>query len=233
MPDRILLVEDDSSLAAAVGYALEQEGFAVEALADGACALDRFTAAPPGLVILDLMLPGLSGWQLLSAFRRSGDTPVIILTARVEEADRVAGLEMGADDYVTKPFSMRELVARVRVALRRRRDPAPPPAEPTLVAVGEVRVDLISHEVTVAGRPVPCSPKEYDLLVYLMRDPGRVRSRSEILRAVWGQEDFLDERTVYVHVRWLREKIESDPAHPQRLLTIHGVGYKFAPPHSA
>jgi DNA-binding response OmpR family regulator len=232
MPDRIMLVEDDSSLAAAVGYALEQEGFKVEALADGACALSAFQAAPPGLVILDLMLPGLSGWQLLSAFRRSGDTPVIILTARVEEADRVAGLEMGADDYVTKPFSMRELVARVRVALRRRREPDPAPAEPSAVAVGEVMVDLSSHEVTVAGRPVSCSPKEYDLLVYLMRSPGRVRSRGEILRAVWGQEDFLDERTVYVHIRWLREKIESDPAHPQRLLTVHGVGYKFAPHHA-
>jgi two-component system response regulator RegX3 len=124
---------------------------------------------------------------------------------------------------------MRELIARVRGALRRHHDQPAAGAEPTAVAGGDVRVDLVSHEVTVRGRPVSCSPKEYDLLVYLMKDPGRVRSRGEILRAVWGQEEFLDERTVYVHIRWLREKIEACPGQPQLLLTVHGVGYKFAP----
>lgn len=228
MPEHILLVEDDSSLAMAVGYALECEGFTVDVCADGAEALRSYETAPPALVLLDLMLPGLNGWELLSRFRQAPDRPVIILSARVEEADRVAALEMGADDYVTKPFSMRELVARVRVALRRHQPPAPAPAEPTVLEGAGVRVDLVRHQVTVEGRPVLCSPKEYDLLVFLMRQPERVRSRREILRGVWGREEFLDERTVYVHVRWLREKIETDPGHPRRLLTIHGVGYKFA-----
>lgn len=226
MPARILLVEDESSLAEAVTYALEQEGFLAEAVADGREALDRFETFAPDLVILDLMLPGLSGWQLLPAFRRQRDVPIIMLTARAEEADRVAGLEMGADDYVTKPFSTRELIARVRAVLRRR-EPAPVEPEQVLEAAG-VRLDLARYELTVDERPVCCSPKEFELLAYLMRHRGRVRSREQILQAVWGQEAFLDERTVDVHVRWLRTKIETDPASPRRLLTVRGVGYKFA-----
>jgi DNA-binding response OmpR family regulator len=226
MPSHILLVEDEPSLSEAVTYSLEQEGFIVEAAADGRQALDRFEAASPDLIILDLMLPGLSGWQLLPAFRRRRDVPVIMLTARAEEADRVAGLEMGADDYVTKPFSTRELIARIRAVLRRR-EAAPAEPEPVVEAAG-VRVDLARHEVTVEGRPISCSPKEYELLTYLMSHRGRVRSRDEILQAVWGQEAYLDERTVDVHVRWLRKKIEADPAAPRRLLTVRGAGYKFA-----
>ena len=226
MPSRLLLVEDEPSLAEAVAYTLAQEGFAVDTAADGRAALDLFEAHPPDLVILDLMLPGLTGWQLLPAFRRQRDVPIIMLTARADEADRVAGLEMGADDYVTKPFSMRELVARVRAVLRRRA-PATPMEETVLEAAG-VRVDLDRHEVTVDGAPASLSPKEYELLVYLLRHRGRVRSRDEILQAVWGQEAYLDERTVDVHVRWLRMKIEADPAAPRRLLTVRGAGYKFA-----
>jgi len=226
VPTRILIVEDESSLAEAVAYALQQEGFAVEIVGDGRQALDRFEAAPPDLIILDLMLPSLSGWQLLPSFRRRRPVPVIVLTARVEEADRVAGLEMGADDYVTKPFSTRELIARVRAVLRRQAPEAPEEKE-VLEAAG-VRVDLARHEVTVEGHPVVCSPKEYDLLAYLLRHRGRVRSRDDILQAVWGQEAYLDERTVDVHVRWLRKKIEADPARPRRLLTVRGAGYKFA-----
>jgi DNA-binding response OmpR family regulator len=226
MPTRLLVIEDEPSLLEAIGYALEQEGFAVDTAVEGRAALDRFEAAPPDLVILDLMLPGLSGWQLLPAFRRRRNVPIIMLTARAEEADRVAGLEMGADDYVTKPFSMRELIARVRAVLRRL-EPAAPEEVAVLEAAG-VRVDLARHEVTVEGAPILCSPKEYDLLVYLLRHRGRVRSRDEILQAVWGQEAYLDERTVDVHVRWLRKKIETDPAAPRRLLTVRGAGYKFA-----
>jgi DNA-binding response OmpR family regulator len=147
-----------------------------------------------------------------------------MLTARAEESDRVAGLEMGADDYVTKPFSMRELVARVRTVLRRSTNAAP---TSQVVAAAGVEMDLERHAATVEGRPVDLSPKEFDLLAYLMQHAGRVRSREDILAEVWGQDEFLDERTVDVHVRWLRKKIEVEPASPQRLVTVRGVGYKF------
>jgi len=226
MPQHILIVEDDPSVSEALAYTLEQEGFGVHSAADGVNALDEFERAKPDLVILDLMLPGLDGWQLFNAFRKQGDVPVIMLTARAEEADRVAGLEMGADDYVTKPFSMREVVARVRMVLRRAagRDAG---EEGVLQAAG-VTVDPGSHEVLVEGEPVELSPREFDLLAYLMRHSGRVRTREEIIAAVWDDEEYLDQRTVDVHVRWLRQKIESDPAAPERIVTVRGVGYKFA-----
>lgn len=226
MPERILIVEDENSVAEAVAYTLECEGFEVEIAPDGRRALDAFEARPPALVILDLMLPGLSGWQLFNAFRRQADVPVIMLTARAAEADRVAGLEMGADDYVLKPFSMRELVARVRTVLRRSTRAEQQEPDDALTA-GDLRVDLGSHEVTLSGRPLSLSPKEFDLLTYLMRTPGRVRSREEIIAAVWGEEEYLVQRTVDVHIRWLRQKIEADPAAPRRLVTVRGVGYKF------
>lgn len=226
MPERILIVEDESSVAAAVAYTLECEGFEVEIAPDGRMALDAFEARPPALVILDLMLPGLSGWQLFSAFRRQADVPIIMLTARAAEADRVAGLEMGADDYVLKPFSMRELVARVRTVLRRSVRVEQQEPDDALTA-GDLRVDLGRHEVSLSGRTLSLSPKEFDLLTYLMRTPGRVRSREEIIAAVWGEEEYLDQRTVDVHIRWLRQKIEADPAAPRRLVTVRGVGYKF------
>ncbi|HUS80838.1 MAG TPA: response regulator transcription factor [Armatimonadota bacterium] len=222
----ILVVEDDLSVSEALGYTLQQEGFAVRTAADGLSALDLFEARQPDLVILDLMLPGLSGWQLFTAFRRRGDVPVIMLTARAEEADRVAGLEMGAHDYVTKPFSMREVVARVRMVLRRAT--ASGESDGTaVIRAGGVELDPASHEVRVQGRLVELSPREFDLLAYLMRHAGRVRTRDEIIAAVWDEE-YLDRRTVDVHVRWLREKIEADPANPERVLTVRGVGYRFA-----
>ncbi len=224
MPERILIVEDESSVAEAVSYTLEQEGFETQIARDGREALDAFEAAPPTLVILDLMLPGLSGWQLFTAFRRKRDVPIIMLTARTEEADRVAGLEMGADDYVPKPFSMRELVARVRTVLRRSQRGA---EEDELLQTGDVQVDMGSHEVTVRGEAVALSPKEFDLLTALMRNAGRVRTREEIIASVWGEEEYLDQRTVDVHIRWLRQKIEADPGNPAHLLTVRGVGYKF------
>lgn len=226
MPERVLIVEDETSVAEAVAYTLEREGFATEIAADGRAALEAFEADPPALVILDLMLPGLSGWQLFTAFRRRADVPIIMLTARAEEADRVAGLEMGADDYVLKPFSMRELVARVRTVLRRSARAEQGAAEERLAA-GDLSVNLGSHEVTVRGRPVSLSPKEFDLLAYLMGTPGRVRSREEIIAAVWDEEQYLDQRTVDVHIRWLRQKVEADPASPRHLVTVRGAGYKF------
>lgn len=227
MSERILIVEDEATLAEAVAYSLQREGFIAEVAAEGKAALQMFEKQRPDLVILDLMLPHINGWELFKAFRKQRvSVPVIMLTARAEEADRVAGLEMGADDYVTKPFSMRELVARVRSVLRRGQ-----PGEeaiPLVLQKGAVRVDAEKHEVTVHDRTVTLSPKEFALLLYLMRHAGRVRTRDEILQTVWGQDAYLDQRTVDVHIRWLRTKIEADPAKPQLLLTVRGLGYKFS-----
>ncbi|MFW5869077.1 MAG: response regulator [Armatimonadota bacterium] len=225
MPEKILIVEDESSVAEAIAYTLSQEGFETEIASDGREALDMFEDSEPDLIILDLMLPGLSGWQLFNAFRRQRDVPIIMLTARTEEADRVAGLEMGADDYVPKPFSMRELVARVRTILRRSKRSDDEPSD--LLQAGEIEVDMGSHEVEVRGQAVSLSPKEFDLLTYLMQSSGRVRTRDEIISTVWGEEEFLDQRTVDVHIRWLRQKTEVDPADPRHLITVRGVGYKF------
>lgn len=227
MSERILIVEDEPMLAEAVAYALEQEGFATDIATEGKSALVAFEQSHPDLVILDLMLPNINGWELFKAFRKQRlSVPVIMLTARAEEADRVAGLEMGADDYVTKPFSMRELMARVRAVLRR----GTPGEEtvPALIQKGGIRLDAERHEVLVHDQPVVLSPKEFALLFYLMRHAGRVRSRDEILQTVWGQDAYLDQRTVDVHVRWLRMKVEDNPACPRLLLTVRGVGYKFA-----
>ncbi len=226
MPEKVLIVEDENSVAQAIAYTLSQEGFDTEIASDGRQALDAFEASRPELVILDLMLPGLSGWQLFTAFRRQRDVPIIMLTARTEEADRVAGLEMGADDYVLKPFSMRELVARVRTVLRRSTRTGEGPA-PDMLQAGDIEMDMGSHEATVRGQAVSLSPKEFDLLTYLMQNGGRVRTRDEIVATVWGEEDYLDQRTVDVHIRWLRQKIELDPAIPVHLITVRGVGYKF------
>jgi len=226
MPEKVLIVEDESSVAEAIAYTLSQEGYETEIASDGREALDAFEQGEPSLIILDLMLPGLSGWQLFTAFRKQRDVPIIMLTARTEEADRVAGLEMGADDYVPKPFSMRELVARVRTILRRAARYSGEDAIETLQA-GDIVVELTSHEVTVGGEPVALSPKEYDLLTYLMRNPGRVRTREEIIGTVWGEEEYLDQRTVDVHIRWLRQKVEADASNPRHLTTVRGVGYKF------
>ncbi len=225
MAEKILIVEDEAGVAEAVSYALEQEGFETEIAVDGQEALDVFEQLSPDLVILDLMLPRISGYQLFSAFRKDRAVPIIMLTARVEEADRVAGLEMGADDYVTKPFSMRELTARVRAVLRRLQGIEEP--EPLAISGGGVELDGGSHQVFVEGERVELSPKEFDLLAYLMQHAGRARTRDDILRSVWEQTDFLDERTVDVHISWLRKKIEDDPTNPTRLLTVRGVGYRF------
>jgi two-component system, OmpR family, response regulator RegX3 len=226
MAERILIVEDETTLAEAVAYSLGQEGFETLTAAEGQRALKSFEDSHPDLVILDLMLPNINGWDLFKAFRRQRQTvPIVMLTARAEEADRVAGLEMGADDYITKPFSMRELVARVRTVLRR----AAPGSEvaPVQLHKGGISLDTERHEVRVNDKPVALSPKEFALLAYLMRHCGRVRSRDEILQTVWGQDSYLDERTVDVHIRWLRMKLEADPSNPQLLQTVRGVGYKF------
>lgn len=227
MPESILIVEDETTLAEAVAYSLGREGFGVSMAADGPGALRAFEEHHPDLVILDLMLPGINGWDLFQAFRKQrSSVPVVMLTARADEPDRVAGLEMGADDYVTKPFSMRELVARVRAVLRRAG--SDPEVEVSVLQKGPLRLDADRHEVALNDQPVTLSPKEFALLAYLMRHSGRVRSREDILHAVWGGDEYLDERTVDVHMRWLRMKIEAEPSQPKLLLTVRGIGYKFA-----
>ncbi len=226
-PARILVVEDEASLADTVRYNLEREGYAVTVATDGRAALDRFRAEAPTLVILDLMLPEVSGLDVCRAIRAESDVPIIMVTAKDSEADKVAGLELGADDYVTKPFSVRELVSRVRANLRRAR---PQPAEPTadeVLAGGPVRMDVARHEVTVGGETVSLPPKEFELLETFLRRTGRLLTREFLIEQIWGPDYFGDTKTLDVHVKRLRRKIEGDPHHPVHLVTVRGLGYKF------
>jgi two-component system, OmpR family, response regulator RegX3 len=222
---RILVVEDEAALADTVRYNLEREGYTVSVVADGRRALERFRAEPPSLVILDLMLPELSGLDVCRAIRAESDVPVIIVTAKDSEADKVTGLELGADDYVTKPFSMRELVSRVRANLRRR-TPMTGDADDVLMG-GPVRMDVARHEVTVDGDQVTLPPKEFELLETFLRRKGRLLTRTFLIEEVWGADYFGDTRTLDVHVKRLRRKLEADPHNPSHLQTVRGLGYKF------
>jgi two-component system response regulator RegX3 len=223
---RVLVVEDEEALADSVRYNLEREGYAVSVAADGRRALERFRSESPSLVILDLMLPELSGLDVCRMIRSESDVPIIIVTAKDSEADKVTGLELGADDYVTKPFSVRELVSRVRANLRRSEPRAAPPAEEVLT-VGPVRMDVARHEVTVRGHAVPMPPKEFELLEVLLRRRGRLLTREFLIDEVWGADYFGDTRTLDVHVKRLRRKVEEDPHRPIHLVTVRGLGYKF------
>jgi two-component system response regulator RegX3 len=224
---RILVVEDEESLADSVRYNLEREGYAVAVVVDGRRALERFRAERPSLVILDLMLPEVSGLDVCRAIRAESDVPIIMVTAKDSEADKVIGLELGADDYVTKPFSMRELVSRVRANLRRVRPTSPlEPVEDVLVG-GPVRMDVARHEVQVGGEAVALPPKEFELLEVLLRRKGRLLTRDYLIEEIWGSDYFGDTRTLDVHVKRLRRKLEPDPHHPDHLLTVRGLGYKF------
>ena len=221
----ILVVDDEPTLVATLKYNLERESFRVLEAADGEAALEAARTGRPDLIVLDLMLPGLSGLEVCRILRKETRVPIIMLTAKDAEVDKVVGLETGADDYVTKPFGMPELMARVRALLRR----SQPGAEeaPDVVESGDLRVDLARREVRRGGSPLRLKPKELDLLVFFMRRRGRAFSREELLNQVWGYEFADDTRTVDVHVRWLRQKIERDPAQPSRLITVRGVGYRF------
>ena len=222
----VLVVDDEPIVREVVVRYLERDGHnAVEAVdADSArAALDRHA---PSLVVLDLMLPGADGLELCREIRSRSDLPVIMLTARAEEADRIVGLELGADDYVTKPFSPRELTARVRTVLRRTTTPS---EEAERLAFGELEIDHSTREVFVAGAPVRLTAKEFDLLAFLARHPRRVFSRQQLMDGVWGYEAAYDTGTVTVHIRRVREKIERDPARPRRIETVWGVGYRFCP----
>jgi two-component system response regulator RegX3 len=224
---RILVVEDEESLADSVRYNLEREGYSVSVAADGRRALERFRTDPPSLVILDLMLPEVSGLDVCRTIRSNSDVPIIMVTAKDSEADKVAGLELGADDYVTKPFSMRELVSRVRANLRRTRPHAVPSPADEVLEGGPVRMDVARHEVAVREDAVSLPPKEFELLEAFLRRKGRLLTRDFLIEEVWGPDYFGDTRTLDVHVKRLRRKLEDDPHRPDHLLTVRGLGYKF------
>ena len=226
MPKRILVVDDEPTLVATLRYNLEREGFEVSTAADGEEALSKARTQRPDLIVLDLMLPVLSGYEVCRILQKETAVPILMLTARSDEVDKVVGLEMGADDYVTKPFSMRELMARVRALLRRAERPAAAD-EAERLSAGDLTVDLPRRVVTRDGRPVALKPKEFDLLVFFLRNPGRVYTREQLLEQIWGYDFAGDTRTVDVHVRWLREKTEEDPSSPKRLVTVRGVGYRL------
>ena len=227
MGKRILIIDDEPLIVESVSYNLKQEGYEVISAGDGPSGLKLAQSEPLDLILLDLMLPGMSGLEVCRAIRQQSEIPIIMLTAKEGEVDRVLGLELGADDYVTKPFSMRELLARIKTVLKRIGGPVAS-AEPAQAIVShELQIDLLGHEVTVAGQPINLSSKEYELLRILASHPGQVLNREQLLNLVWGNDFYGDDRTVDVHIRWLREKIEADPGNPQYILTVRGAGYKF------
>ena len=226
----VLVVEDEENLANALRYNMEREGYAVSVAADGAEALRFARETRPDLVVLDVMLPALDGFEVCRILRKETSVPILMLTAKDDVIDRVLGLELGADDYLTKPFSMRELTARIRAILRRSRiaGETRDAAEQGIVHTSEdLKIDLGSHTVTLAGEEVQVRPREFDLLALLVANKGRVQTRNQILDQLWGTDYVGDTRTVDVHVRWLREKIEADPGNPARIVTVRGVGYRF------
>jgi two-component system response regulator RegX3 len=223
----VLVVEDEESFSDALSYMLRKEGFEVAVAATGPDALDSFDRAGADLVLLDLMLPGLPGTEVCRELRTKSNVPVIMLTAKDSEVDKVVGLELGADDYVTKPFSSRELVARIRAVLRRRGD-VEELAPPTLEA-GPVRMDVERHVVTVSSREVPLPLKEFELLEVLLRNAGRVLTRMQLIDRVWGADYVGDTKTLDVHIKRLRAKIEPTPSTPRFIITVRGLGYKFEP----
>jgi two-component system response regulator RegX3 len=223
----VLVVEDEESFVEALTLGLRREGFDVTVARDGRQALALFEAAKPDLVLLDLMLPGLSGIDVCRELRRISRTPVIMVTAKDSEVDTVVGLEVGADDYVTKPYRMRELVARMRAVLRRAAADVGVAEEHEVLEAGEIRLDLARHELTVRGEAVPLPRKEFEVLELLMDNAGRVLTRESLLDRVWGHDYVGDTKTLDVHIKRIRGKIEDDPRRPSRITTIRGVGYRF------
>jgi two-component system response regulator RegX3 len=222
---RVLVVEDEESFSEALSYMLRREGFEVAVAATGPDALSEFDRSGADLVLLDLMLPGLSGTEVCRQLRQKSNVPVIMLTARDSEIDKVVGLELGADDYVTKPFSSRELVARMRAVMRRRGEPEE--LMPSVLEAGPVRMDVERHVVSVDGDTVQMPLKEFDLLELLLRNAGRVLTRGQLIDRVWGADYVGDTKTLDVHVKRLRAKLEPDPGNPRYLVTVRGLGYKF------
>jgi len=237
MAERVLIVEDDLVLRETLSYNLIRQGYEVTTAADGKRGVELAQRTRPDLILLDIMLPGIDGFEVCRVLRQETNAPIIMLTARDDEVDKIVGLEVGADDYLTKPFSMRELLARIKAQLRRVRlmrqayageaPDAPVDASRRRMQFGDLVIDAERREVTLRGNPLPLKPKEYELLSYLAEARGRALSRDQLLEAVWGWDYTGGSRTVDVHVRWLREKIEDDPGEPTRILTVRGVGYRF------
>jgi DNA-binding response OmpR family regulator len=227
MAKQILLVDDDALLRRSLSFNLEQNGFQVKTAANAEDALALARQHPLDVVLLDIGLPGMDGLDALKQFKEKMQIPVIFLTARRRELDEVLGLEMGADDYITKPFSLDLLLAHIKAVLRRSGGPAAPRPEEPPVRVGNLMIDAASHTVTLSGQPLDLTPREFDLLYALALDAGHVVSVDDLLARVWGAEFVGQPQVVYVHIRWLREKIEEDPNHPKRIHTVRGVGYKL------
>ena len=231
MPERsVLVVEDEENLLEALRYNLEREGYQVHTATDGGEGLDLVRRLKPSIVLLDIMLPTLDGFEICRILRRESEVPILMLTAKGEEVDRVVGLELGADDYITKPFSIRELVARVRNTLRRSRyleQGIISDAECQNFQVGNLEIDLTSHEAKLTGQPLNLKPKEFDLLALLVANKGRAFTRDQILERVWGYDYIGQTRTVDVYISWLREKLQEDPTTARSIVTIRGVGYRL------
>ncbi len=222
---KILVVDDEKTIVKGLKFGLEKEGYEVVAAYDGEEALAVFAAEKPDLVILDLMLPGVDGFEVCRRLRKGSEVPVVMLTARGEDIDKILGLELGADDYVTKPFNPRELVARVKAILRRAQ--TQDPAQLRVIKVQELQIDLFQHKVRVKDKDVDLTSKEFALLSLLASHPGRIFSREQLLEQIWGYDYYGDARTVDVHIRHLREKLEQSPGSPKLILTVWGAGYKF------
>jgi DNA-binding response OmpR family regulator len=229
MTAHLLLTDDDDLLRRSLAFNLEQAGYRVSTAASAEDALAQARRDPPDLLLLDIGLPGLDGLEALRQFRQSSTAPIIFLTARRRELDQVLGLELGADDYITKPFDLDVLLARLKAVLRRTQSAAPtqPAAAPLLV--GDITIDPLAHTVTLGGQPLELPPREFDLLYTLALEAEHVVSVDDLLTRVWGAEYSGEPQVVYVHIRWLREKIEQDPNRPQRIITVRGVGYKLEP----
>jgi DNA-binding response OmpR family regulator len=229
MNTHILIVDDDALMRRSVAFNLEQNGFRVSTAATAEDALGLSQSNPPDLILLDIGLPNMDGVEALRRFHQQADTPVIFVTARRSELDQIFGLEVGADDYITKPFKFEMLLAHIKAILRRCKRTIPPISEPSSVQVGDLSIDPAAHAVTIAGQSVDLPSRELAILYTLALEAGRVVSVDDLLGRVWGAEYAGNTQMVYVYIRWLREKIEQDPAHPQRVLTIRGVGYKLEP----
>jgi len=230
--NKVLLVEDDRTLLDVLKYNLTKEGHDVITACDGVEALNVARDKKPDLIVLDVMLPKLDGFEVCRILRRETTTPILLLTAKASETDKVVGLELGADDYMTKPFSMREFLARIKSMLRRAEmmkmvESSAKETTPSIIKVGGLEIDFARHKVSQSGTTIDLSPKEFDLLAFLLKNREQVFSRDQLLEKVWGYDYAGDTRTVDVHIRWLRQKIEVDPANPKHLLTVRGIGYKF------
>ncbi len=227
MAAHLLLVDDDGLLRRSLTFSLEQAGYHVSTEATGEGALALALRDPPDLILLDIGLPGMDGLETLRRLREHLNTPVIFLTARRRDLDQVLAFEFGADDYITKPFDLDVVLARIKTVIRRIQQTAPPPASPTPITVGDLAIDPVTHTVTLSGQPIALPPREFDLLYVLAQSAGHTVSVDDLLARVWGAEYADEPQVVYVHIRWLREKLGDDPHHPQRIISVRRVGYKL------